>query len=116
MSPEDYRRLEQSYRAGMRDLSRLRSQVRDNRDVSAEIADLVRQMKQLDPSRFKGNPALVEKLRTQVLPGLEQVELRLRRELDGDQAGQAKSVFSNRVPPGYADAVAEYYRKLSQGK
>ena len=116
MSPEDYRRLEQSYRAGMRDLSRLRSQVRDNRDVSAEIADLVRQMKQLDPSRFPGNPELVEELRTQVLPGLEQVELRLRRELGGDQAGQAKSVFSDRVPPGYADAVAEYFRKLSQGK
>ena len=116
LTPKQYRDLERSYRAGMRDLSQLRQGVRDNPEAAGQIADLIREMQQLDPSRFQGNPELVEELRTQVLPSLEDVELRLRRELAGDGAGQAKSVLSRPVPPGYAEAVAEYYRRLSKGE
>jgi len=116
LSPEDYRALERSYREGVRDLSQLRRSMRDSEEASAEIADLIRDMQQLDPSRFKGNPELVEELRTQVLPGLEQVELRLRREIGGGADSQAKSVISRPVPPGYAEAVAEYYRRLSEDR
>ena len=85
-------------------------------EMSREVAQMIRDMKKLDPSRFRGNPELVEELITQVLPGLEQIELRLRRELEGDDAGQVKAVLSRPVPAGYADAVAEYYRKLSRGQ
>jgi hypothetical protein len=116
LSPEDYQALERSYREGMRDLSETRRGVRDNREVSDEIGTLIREMQRLDPSRFKGNPELLEELRSQVLPGLEQIELRLRRELAGDEGGQAKTVISRPIPPGYSDAVAEYYRRLSQNE
>jgi hypothetical protein len=116
ITPQQARAMEQAYRAGLRDLNQVRNDVRDNPEMSREVAQMIRDMNKLDPSRFRGNPELVEELLTQVLPGLEQIELRLRRELEGDDAGQVKAVLSRPVPAGYADAVAEYYRKLSRGQ
>ena len=106
--------IDRVYREGLRDLSQLRGAVGDNPEISADIQELIRAMQRLDPKQFPGNPELVEQLRTQVLPSLEQIELRLRRELDDEAGGQVRSGLSRTVPPGYADAVAEYFRKLSQ--
>jgi hypothetical protein len=73
-------------------------------------------MEQLDPAKFPGNPALLERLRSEIVPGLEELELMLRRDLDRNAQGQVRSGSGAKVPPKYADAVAEYYRKLSKGK
>ena len=116
LSPEGFRAMERAYREGLSDLSQLRQSVRGDQESADELGSLIRAMQRLDPSRFRGNPALVEALRSQVLPGIEQLELRLRRQVEGDAAGQVKSVLSRPVPPGYADAVAEYYRRLSEGR
>lgn len=110
----DVRAIEQAYREGLRDLSALRQSMRDHPELAADLQDLIRQMQRLDPKRFPGNPALVEQLRTQLLPTLEHVELRLRRQLEDAGEGQVRSGLARPVPPGYADAVAEYYRKLSR--
>jgi len=90
--------------------------VKDNPDAERDLMDVMRAMQQLDPARAQGNPALLEQLRTQILPNLEQVELQLRRKLENQQAGQVRSSATERVPTGYGDAVAEYFRKLSKGK
>ena len=37
-------------------------------------------MERLDPSRFPGNPAMVEQLRTQVLASVDKLEPELRRD------------------------------------
>jgi hypothetical protein len=71
-------------------------------------------MQRLDPARF-GQPALVEQLRTQVLTGLEQLELQLRRQQDQEQGGQVRSSAGRPVPAGYQEPVAEYFRRLSKG-
>lgn len=114
MTPEQMRAFEDTYRSGVQDLSRLRREMQEmDPEASREVARMIRDMQRLDPSRFRGNPELVEELVTQVLPGLEEIELRLRRELDQGAEGQVKAVHSHPVPDGYADAVAEYYRKLS---
>jgi hypothetical protein len=107
--------IERTYREGMRDLSELRRSMTDNPEVTADIQDLIRQMRQLDPKRFPGNPQLLEQLNT-LLPNLEQIELRLRRQLDDKGDGQVRSGITRPVPPGYADAVAEYFRKLSKSQ
>jgi len=39
-----------------------------------------------------------------------------RRKLEEQNGGQVRSGASDRVPPGYGEAVAEYFRKLSKGK
>jgi hypothetical protein len=58
---------------------------------------------------------LLELMRTQVLPNIEQLELQLRRKLEGKD-GEARTTAVERVPQGYGDAVAEYFRRLSKTK
>jgi len=70
-------------------------------------------MQSLDPSRFPGNPALVEQLLGQVLSDVDKLELELRRDLHGKQSGEVRNSESLPVPPGYEDAVAAYFRRLS---
>jgi hypothetical protein len=108
--------LERVYREGMRDLSQLRQAVQDNPELARDIQDLIREMQRLDPKRFPGNPELVERLVSQVMPGIEQLELQLRRKLEEKQSGQVRTGAAEVVPPGYADAVAEYFRRLSKTK
>jgi hypothetical protein len=102
------------YRESLRDLSQLRQAMRDAPEAARDIQQLIREMQALDPSRFPGNPELLARLRTQVLPVLEQIELQLRRELEENQEGQVRTGASDAVPAGYADAVAEYFRRLSR--
>jgi hypothetical protein len=108
---------ERAYREGLRDLNQLRQQMaNESPEMARDIQDLIREMQRLDPSRFTGNPALVEQLRTQVLTGLEQLELQLRRQQDEKQGGQVRSGMGRPVPPGYQEPVAEYFRRLSKGQ
>jgi hypothetical protein len=105
---------ERAWRESLRDLSQIRQMVQANPEIARDVQQLIREIERLDPKLFPGNPELVERLRTQVLPSLEQLELELRRKLEGDQAGQVRSGASEPVPAGYADAVAEYFRRLSK--
>ena len=113
--PADHRAVEQAYRESMRDLQSMRSQLNgESPELSRDVSDMIREMQRLDPARFKGNPELVEQLRSQVLAGLEQIELQLRRQLDGKSSGQVRSTLTRPVPPGYRESVAEYFRRLSK--
>ena len=106
---------EQAYREGMTELNQLRSMTKDDPAAAKEIADLVKEMQKLDPSRFVGNPAMVEELHSQVLTEVDKLELQLRRSAD-DQAAEVRTSKPAAVPAGYEDAVADYYRRLSKGK
>jgi hypothetical protein len=70
-------------------------------------------MRNLDPSRFPGNPALVEQMHQQLVSGVDALELQLRRKMDENQGGTIRNTDPTKVPAGYQDSVAEYYRKLS---
>ena len=52
----------------------------------------------------------------QVIPRIEELELELRRKLEEKEGGQVRTGGVERVPQGYADAVAEYFRRLSKSK
>jgi hypothetical protein len=73
-------------------------------------------MQRLDPSRFPGNPAMVEQLHTEVLSGVDKLELQLRHDSDDQTPGQVRTAKEPAVPPGYEEAVAEYFRRLSKGQ
>lgn len=107
--------VEQAYREGMRELSQVGREMGENPDVAREVQNLIREMQRLEPSRFKGNPELVEQLRSQVLANLERMELQIRRKLD-DQSSQVRSTPSRAVPQGYSESVADYFRRLSRGR
>jgi hypothetical protein len=72
-------------------------------------------MRNLDPSRFPGNPALVEQMHQQLVSNVDALELQLRRQLDENRGGTIRNADPTKVPAGYRDSVAEYYRKLSGG-
>jgi hypothetical protein len=115
--PVDPAEAQRAYSEGLRGLRELRQQLGEaSPEARAEVDRLIQEMQRIDPNRFPGNPALVEKMRSQVLPALEQLELQLRREIDGAETGLARSGGSERIPDGYSEAVAEYFRRLGRAK
>jgi len=107
--------IEQAFRQGVRDLNQLRQSMQDNPEMARQIEETLREVQRWDPAKHPGNEELIERIRTQVLPNIEQLELQLRRKLEGKD-GQVRSSAAERVPQGYNDAVAEYFRKLSKSK
>ena len=99
----------------MRQLNALRQNFQGQPEPMADLQDLIRQMQRLDPSRFPGNPAMLEQLHDQVLTSVDKLELRLRRQADDKDAGQIRSGDSQPVPSGYQESVAERLTKYSEG-
>jgi hypothetical protein len=106
---------EQAFRQGVRDLQQLRQALQDNPDMAREVEAALREIQRFDPSKAEGNAAMVERIRNTVLPNIEQLELQLRRKLEGKD-GQVRSSAAERIPQGYGEAVAEYFRRLSKTK
>jgi len=76
----------------------------------------VRELRNFDPRQFTADPLLSQRIQA-ALGGTEQVEMELRRLLDASTGtGSVRSPAGERVPQGYRDAVADYFRKLSKGK
>lgn len=96
------------YRSTLRDLE-------NNPRIGKDLRDRIHEMYRLDPQLSPGNAHLMELIESQMLTGVEQIELQLRRQLD-DQGGAVRSGSAEPVPQGYADAVAEYFRRLSKEK
>ncbi len=105
---------ERAYQDSLGDLDKLRQSVQNDPEALRQVQKLIEEMQRLDPSRFPGNPALVEQLHGQVLADVDKLELQLRRGADGEHSGEVRSGDSLPVPPGYQDAVAEYFRRLSK--
>lgn len=105
---------EQVIRQGLQDLDQLRRSVGEDPAARHEIDELVRSMKDLDPKRFLGNPAMVEDLYARVLSGIDKLELQLRHEPGESAQAQVRSDSPQSIPSGYQSAVADYFRRLSQ--
>jgi hypothetical protein len=102
---------ERTYQQGMRELNQLRQMVQSDPQAAKDVQELTRQMQQLDPSRFPGNPAMVEQMHREVLNSIDRIELQLQRHGGSPEARTGKPYA---VPAGYQDSVAEYYRRLSK--
>jgi len=102
---------ERTYQQGVRELNQLRQMVQGDPQATKEVQELARQMQQLDPSRFPGNPAMVEQMHREVLSSIDRIELQLQRDGASTEARTGKPYA---VPAGYQDSVAEYYRRLSK--
>jgi hypothetical protein len=51
----------------------------------------------------------------QLLSNVDALELQLRKQLDQNRGGTIRNADPSKVPAGYRDSVAEYYRRLSGG-
>jgi hypothetical protein len=93
----------------------LRDRVQGDPELSRDVQDLSRDLSRLSV----GNTASEEleaRIAREILPKLEALEVQLRRSAAETQSGQVRSGGADRVAPGYTDAVAEYFRKLSKGR
>jgi hypothetical protein len=102
---------ERTYQQEMQELNRLSHMVQSDPQTAKEVAELTRQMQHLDPSRFPGNPAIVEQMHREVLSSVDRLELQLERN---GISSDARTGRPNDVPAGYDDAVSEYYKRLSK--
>jgi hypothetical protein len=102
-------------RDAARELNELRMQFKDDPDVLKQITDLEREVQRLETGDTAG-PELQQRLNRTILPNLETLEVQLRRQAEEKGNGQVRSGSMDKVPAGYTDAVAEYFRKLSRGK
>jgi hypothetical protein len=110
-TPEE---IQRAYQEAMRELNQLRQSFQGQPAPLADLQELIKEMQRLDPSRFPGNPAMLEELHDQVLTSVDKLELRLRRQEDDNDAGQIRSGDSQPVPAGYQESVADYFRRLSK--
>jgi hypothetical protein len=82
--------------------------------MSRDLADTIRALDRMQKLPLAG-PEMEARIQHEVLPALEQLELQLRRKMD-DAKGGARDPSAERIPPGYADRVADYFRRLSRAQ
>jgi hypothetical protein len=102
---------ERSIGQEMRQLQQLRQMIGNDPQAAKEIEALTRQMQNLDPSRFPGNPAMVEQMHREVLSSVDRLELELQR---ANAETDARTGKPDTIPAGYQEQVADYYRRLSK--
>jgi hypothetical protein len=101
-----------AYEGTLQTLRSLQQQYRDDPNATRDVGNLIRDMMRLDPNTYANDPLLSERINAAVIPGIEQVEMELRRKVD-ESDGSVRSQGGDTVPQGYSEAVAEYFRKLS---
>lgn len=109
-SPEQ---VVQDYRRTMRELEQIARGSSDNPDLAQEVRDIIAQMQRIDPSRFSSE-TLLNRIQNTMLPALTQLEAQLRLKELQRSGGVVRSETNARVPEGYGDAVAEYFRRLNE--
>ena len=85
----------------------------DDKDLAREYQDLLRRAQEMDPRKWNNDPRLNAVINGQALSEIDEVELMLRKKLDANQSS-VRATTPRTTAPGYADAVAEYYKRLSR--
>ena len=109
--------VQRALRHAVQEIPGLTQQLRRKGVDEQELAELRRFVAGLSHSRFPGNPQLLEKEHRKVLALLEQLELQVRRQVEQEKGNfQVRVIGAEPVPEQYREAVAEYFRRLSQGR
>ncbi len=109
--------VQRALRQAVQEIPGLTQQLRRKGVDEQALAELRRFVAGLSQSRFPGNPQLLEKEHRKVLALLEQLELEVRRQVEQGKGNfQVRVIGAEPVPEQYREAVAEYFRRLSQGR
>jgi hypothetical protein len=104
----------EAIRNAARDLNEMRQLFKDNPDIQKEITDLEHEVQKLTVGEI-ATAELQRRLNREVLPNLQALEVKLRRQVEEQGGGQVRSGATDKVPAGFSAAVEEYFRKLSKG-
>ena len=114
---ETRREMERAVREGARLVPGITRQLRGSGIDDQELSELRRYVGGLSHDRFAGNPRLLQEEHRKLLSLIEQLELQVRRQVEQDGGGaNVRAGVNEPVPEHYREAVAEYYRRLSQGR
>jgi hypothetical protein len=109
--------VERDYRDTLEQLGRLQGQLQNDPNTLRDLQSLVREMQRLNPFTYSNDGELSGRIQAAMVADIERVELELRRKVDeATSGGSTRSAGNQPIPQGYADAVAEYFRKLSSSK
>ncbi len=114
---ETRREMERAVREGARLVPGITQHLRGTGIDEQELKELRQYVGGLPHDRFAGNPRLLQEEHRKLLSLIEQLELQVRRQVEQDAGGTNVRAGANEpVPERYREAVAEYYRRLSQGR
>jgi hypothetical protein len=115
INPGDF---QNNYTQTLQTLRQLEQQAQGNDPAMVkDLQSLIRDMQRLNPNTYANDPLLAERIQSTLMGGIQQVEMELRRKVeDANGTGSVRSAGGEKVPQGYQDKVADYYRKLSKGK
>jgi hypothetical protein len=113
--PEDF---QNNYTQTLQTLRQLEQQTQGSDPAMVkDLQNLIRDMQRLNPNTYANDPLLAERIQATLMGGVQQVEMELRRKVeDANGNGSVRSPGGEKVPQGYQDKVADYYRKLSKNK
>jgi hypothetical protein len=113
--PEDF---QNNYVQTLQSLRQLEQQAQGNDPAMVkDLQNLIRDMQRINPNSYANDPLLIERIQGALMGGVQQVEMELRRKVEeANGTGSVRSAGGEKVPAGYQDKVAEYWRKLSAKK
>ena len=108
--------MQQQLNDASRELLTLGNELR-HQGLSDEELRAVRELGEALRGSITGNPELIEQEFQQLVNLAEQLELRLAAA-DGNTAERAavRAQAPTQIAPGFEEAVAEYYRRLSRSE
>ena len=79
-----------------------------------QLGEVIGALRELDRENVYLNLAELNRLQSQIVEGVRQLEFGLRRELEGEGQDRVFVSGSDEVPTGFRRLVEEYYRALSR--
>ena len=114
LTPEEIRSYRQEFQQRLGDAEELRRSLENAGADTEELEEVMAAFRELTDPRPYGNLPELEQLSNQLREGLQRLEFRLRREVEGDVAERGVLQGSDEVPDGFRGLVEEYFRALSR--
>ncbi len=115
LTPDEIRDYRREFQERLGDAQALRRYLEEAGAATQELDAVVDALEDLRGARPWGNLPELERLQNELREGLQRLEFRLRREVEGDGSDRAVLRGSDEVPEGFRGLVEEYFRALSRG-
>ncbi len=114
LAPEEIRGFRREFQERLGDAEALRRYLEGTGAPTEELSQVLEALRDLTGVRPYGDLAELERLQNELREGLQRLEFRLRREVDGDATDRAVLRGADEVPEGFRGLVEEYFRSLSR--
>ena len=114
LTPEEIRAYRREFQERLGDAQALRDYLAGAGIAPDELEPVVQALRTLTTERPYGDLPELERLQNELREGLQRLEFRLRREVEGEGAERAVLQGSDEVPEGFRGLVEEYFRALSR--